>query len=896
MEAKTQPPVGKESTIVERVARIVSSVRGSRPDYTFLAAELEPAIPFDVFGVVLLRHDQQGVRVTVCERTPDGWSARYHQHPFQDSQAQQLKESPATIIRNFPTGLDGLPAQCGDALSGCHDVRSTFIAPLMAETRFLGTLELGSRTMGTYDDPALQRLIHAVVQVLANAIDGAQVGGSVAIQDRQRKALQNVTNALTAQVDLASVLEQIVAGIAQSLNVASAIVVFDQRTGAMRLETQCGLDEAKLRTIIEKTEAANSRSILSAARARRQSCTSDDIGTDSRFPASRAFANELGLRSVCSYPLITGARVYGALLLCSTEAGGFTPLKTDILSLFASQATIAIHNRMLTESVRQRSRFHKALEQLQQIHAADDAQALFLRLQEETKRSFGVSLSSLLYFMSEHLLTRDERELQALFHPAPAEYPPLADTAGWPQEAMSGFSADALFLSIANGHDPFTAHASADAFLAQSAEDERERVQLLAELSRFLVQLKQTPGHGNDAVVVTDLHGLCIFLNSGAEILCGKQRNAASGRPLSDVLARLLPRIRNRDEIRQYLQEFQQEQFFRQEVRCVLAEKPVRQSQEADQQKEAIDRVLSLMGNKTSGQKAARRTDQTASDQYFQLSRYPLVNAQETPAAFVLQIHDVTEQVRDEKNRSALLSTVSHELRTPLTTIKIAVTGLLQQDMERDETTLRELLEDVNAEADRLSMLVNSLVEMSRIEMGALILEKSWCDVVEILDGAFMRQECVTTEHSVITHLQDDLPLIFADHAQLEKVFLHLIENAAQRSPAGGEIEIAIEAYTDAASLASFTRVSISDQGPPILPDEQDRLFKTFYGRNGHGLGLSLAICRGIIEAHHGKISVEESLQSRKTVFTFVIPVHAQDTTSSVSQGEETNYATEERL
>ncbi|HBE27162.1 MAG TPA: hypothetical protein DDW33_15925, partial [Ktedonobacter sp.] len=73
MEAKAQTPTLKESTIVERVARIVSSVRGVNPDYTRLAAELEPAIPFDVFGVVLLRHDRQAVRVTVCQRYRGSW-------------------------------------------------------------------------------------------------------------------------------------------------------------------------------------------------------------------------------------------------------------------------------------------------------------------------------------------------------------------------------------------------------------------------------------------------------------------------------------------------------------------------------------------------------------------------------------------------------------------------------------------------------------------------------------------------------------------------------------------------------------------------------------------------------------------------------------------------------
>jgi len=886
MEAKIHPPTIKESTIVERVARIVSSVRATKPDYTLLAAELEPAIPFDVFGVVLLRHDQQGVRVTVCQRAIAGWSARYHQHPLQDSQAQQLIDAPQTIIRNYPEGLDGLPAQCGDALSGFHYLRSSCITPLMAENRFLGTLELGSRHWQTYDDPTLQRLIQAVVQVLANAIEGAQVGGSAAIQDRQREALKSVSSALTSQVDLSSILHEIVAGITQALNVASALVTFDQRTGATRLETQAGLDEEKLRDIVEKTEATSEEAIIHATLYRRQSCTSDDIGVDQHFPASHAFADELGLRSIYSYPLITGARVYGALLLCSPEAGGFTPLKTDILSLFASQATIAIHNRMLMESAHQRGRFQKALEQLQHVHEGEDAQALFARLHQETERTFNVSLSSLLFFLSEHLLTRGERDLQVLIHPAQPEYPLFADGAGWQQDAVSGIPAETLLSRATDDRDPFSAQVSTITFLTQTAEDEHERVALLGELSRFLLQLKQTPGHANDALVVTDLHGMCLYMNPGAELLCGKQRHAAIGGTLIDIFSQLLPRIRNRDEVRQYLQEFLQEQFFRQELRCVLAEELVQQSQEPDQQIQAINRVLSLMSNKASDRQAARRVDRTATDQYFQLSRYPIVNAQEAPIALVLQIHDVTEQVRDEKNRSALLSTVSHELRTPLTTIKIAVTGLLQPHMARDAQTLHELLAEVNTEADRLTALVNALVDMSRIEMGALVLEKSWCDIVEILDGALTRQKCLTAGHPLRIHLPPDLPLIYADYAQLEKVFINLIGNAVHRSPAGGEIAVVIDADEGAAFPVPALRIRISDQGQPVSADEQDQLFKTFYGSNGHGLGLSLAICQGIIEAHQGKIAVEEVIDGRRTCFTFVIPAHPQSGLPPLSQEE----------
>src|SRR5258707_13314465 len=87
---KAQASLGDESNILERVARIISSVRGAKPDYAHLAAELEPALPFDIFGIVLLRHDRKAVRVTVCQKAGETWVARYHQHPLAESMAEHF--------------------------------------------------------------------------------------------------------------------------------------------------------------------------------------------------------------------------------------------------------------------------------------------------------------------------------------------------------------------------------------------------------------------------------------------------------------------------------------------------------------------------------------------------------------------------------------------------------------------------------------------------------------------------------------------------------------------------------------------------------------------------------------------------------------------------------------
>src|SRR5260370_19525210 len=129
MEAKIHTV--DESAIFERIARIVSSVRGAKSDYTRLAGELEQAVPFDIFGVVLLQYDRLAVRVTVCERENGSWRASYHRHPFADSKIEQIVHFQTLVVKDYPDGLDGPPDESGYALSGFHQLRSTLSVPLI---------------------------------------------------------------------------------------------------------------------------------------------------------------------------------------------------------------------------------------------------------------------------------------------------------------------------------------------------------------------------------------------------------------------------------------------------------------------------------------------------------------------------------------------------------------------------------------------------------------------------------------------------------------------------------------------------------------------------------------------------------------------------------------------
>ncbi len=964
MESGIQAPTQEQSALVERVARIISRVRGAKPDYARLAAELEPAIPFDAFGIVLLRHDREAVRVTVCTRRADGWVAHYHQHPLKESMVERILQrqetrdaldvarselhedtgSPGTGIqadvagievRRYPHGLDGSPAQSGDALSGHPYLHAALIAPLVVEDQVLGSLELGSTRIDAYTGEALQRLISAVASVLAAAIESAQVGGSVEIQDRQREELKNVSSALTSAMDLSMILNRIVAGIAKALNVASAIVTLDRHHGSLKLEAQYGLDLGILCKIIDREIALSEQDIIGFTLRLQQPVISNDIAQDNRFPASQLFTSKLGIRSIFSYPLVIGSTVYGALLLCSPEPGGFTPLKIDILSLFASQATIAIHNSMLLEAARERRRFQEAIENLE--HALrqpglasapqQDDLALFEQVQKESERAFGVSFGSLLHFISDHLLTRSERDLQDILHAVQDEQRakdagPLAGTAIPFLEERTEVLVQTAQAALANTG----LLGDFSAALTTAIDSERTLSSDVTEIAQLYERLTHEM---TNPWFVTDTQGHCIYANAAAEIFCGIRLgldnlgnlgslpfsqaviHRTTSFTLREAFSRLLPRIRNADEVLKYLAEFagpdlansnnggelgeRKRTGFSMEaqptdsLRCVIAADPVpghspesshisqgatgnREPGSYKTSREAIPR------NRFSGRRAML-LDSAPSDRHYQFTRYTLYDPYGQPLANALQIQDVTEQVRDERNKSVLLSTVSHDLRTPLTTVKAAVTGLLQPDVVWDEQMRLEILEDIDSEADHLYALVDSLIEMSRIDMGALVLAKEWCDLVEIVDNTLARAERLLAGHPVRTQFQSHLPLIQVDYVQLERVLHNLIENAIRHSPENAEIIFTIDsvagekvgvALPEASQV--FLRVQVIDHGSGVPESERERIFKTFYSLDPQGIGLGLAICRGIVEAHQGRIWVEPAPDGG-SCFIFVLPI-----------------------
>jgi two-component system sensor histidine kinase KdpD len=231
-------------------------------------------------------------------------------------------------------------------------------------------------------------------------------------------------------------------------------------------------------------------------------------------------------------------------------------------------------------------------------------------------------------------------------------------------------------------------------------------------------------------------------------------------------------------------------------------------------------------------------------------------------------------RILDESDRmkSSLLSSVSHELRTPLSTIKASVTSLLSEDVPWDSDARRELLSAVDEETDHLNQLVGNLLNMSRIEAGGLQLKCHWNVITDIVAGAVKRARLASQGHKIELDIPEDFPLIYVDDVLMEQVFNNLLSNSMKYSPTDSVIQIKARQQD-----AQTVWVQVNNQGPAVSKDDLDKIFDKFHRVTAAdqitGVGLGLSICKGIIEAHHGRIWAENLEQG--FAIRFSLPIHA---------------------
>lgn len=263
-------------------------------------------------------------------------------------------------------------------------------------------------------------------------------------------------------------------------------------------------------------------------------------------------------------------------------------------------------------------------------------------------------------------------------------------------------------------------------------------------------------------------------------------------------------------------------------------------------------------------------------------------------AVLTNRIRKIEQQVKEKDDKAkalklynTLFNSLSHELKTPVATIIAASDNLLEEPSKLSDETKKVLTTEISLAALRLNQQVENLLSMSRLESGFILIKKDWCDIQELVYEAVNRLSQPLKNHQLLVSIEDGLPLYKLDYVLIEQVIYNLLYNAALYTPEFSDILINIKSKTDKANApqikqleqSQFNRennlliIEIEDRGPGFPPDEIAKVFDKFYRmqltKTG-GTGLGLSIVRGFVEAHNGKVVLENVPHGAK--FTVTIP------------------------
>ena len=235
---------------------------------------------------------------------------------------------------------------------------------------------------------------------------------------------------------------------------------------------------------------------------------------------------------------------------------------------------------------------------------------------------------------------------------------------------------------------------------------------------------------------------------------------------------------------------------------------------------------------------------------------------------------------QSEKLKSALLDAVTHDLRTPLTSIKASITTLLDEarapEFALDKESRLEMLQVIDEESDRLNRFISGLIDLARIDAGELQLRRQWGAIDEIVSTALARAQPLTSDHELEVKIDHELPAVRVDERAVSEVVYTLVDNAAKYSPPGTKIKIS------AGLNEGMVQMSVEDEGEGVPVKLRERVFDKFFRatRDGDvsthrpsGTGMGLAIAKGIVEAHEGRIWIESPASGRGSRVVFTLPI-----------------------
>jgi len=238
----------------------------------------------------------------------------------------------------------------------------------------------------------------------------------------------------------------------------------------------------------------------------------------------------------------------------------------------------------------------------------------------------------------------------------------------------------------------------------------------------------------------------------------------------------------------------------------------------------------------------------------------PLISQEDTLINTIATIRDITRFRQADELKSEFVSIVSHELKTPVALIKGYVSTLRRKDVQWDGEVMDDSLQVIEEEADRLTELIEDLLDASRLQVGGIPLKKADIAMHQLVSRMAERLQVQTDRHEILVDIPEDFPIVMADESRIEQVVSNMLSNAIKYAP-GGEIRITSQIHPDQVCIC------VTDEGPGIATGDLPYIFDRFYrarenSRKTKGAGLGLYLARAIIEAHNGRMWADPQVET----------------------------------
>ncbi len=792
------------------------------------------------------------------------------------------------------------------------------LVPVLRQDRLIGVLAVGARPPTLTPSPyqgagrgegqyppetlaALEQLAHQA----AEALEHAQLRAQAQRHQLELTTLHQVGRELEADREPDRLLQLTTAGALRLTGASTAwAVLLDEATGRPAARLAAVRDGGYLTSPPTEQDAALVELVF-----QQSALVVGDVAAD---PQVQSLWTGQGARSLMAVPLQAGTDRVGILVVEDARPQRYDRHDLALLETHANRAALAIRNAQLVATMRQ---FNQELEARVAARTQDLVQAN-LRLHEEKERlavlyeiardlsvspqldevlgkalrlaatAVGAERGSVMV-----LSTRSGRlTFKAVLEPdgrvtmsdQPTQFRLGVGLAGWVAKhrqaaLVPDVAQDARWVDLPETPESIRAavvlplHIGADTlgvlFLAHSqvayfGEDHLRFLSAIAnemaviihnaelyqyiseqaeELARMLHEQEVTAAQSQailesiaDGVIVNDIEGRILLVNPAAEQLLGIHARTIEGHHWQNIGKALVSA--------DYA-----------ELAALLAEATARVSRGGYR---PLQRAVEVEGRAL----------------HVHLS--PVITRAGEPLGLVAVLHDATAEREWERLKTEFVSTVSHELRTPLTSIQGYLDLVLDGDAGEIGPVARDFLQVVKANSERLSRLVDNLLDASRIETGRITLDLVPLQVREIIDEvlAGLHPEIAAQDLAVVVDVPAQLPAVRGDRARVAQIVSNLLRNAIKYTPAGGQVTVTARAWD------THAQISVRDTGIGIAPADQSRIFRKFFRadhplvRQAGGSGLSLFIGKALVELHGGEMWVESEL-GRGSTFSFTLPL-----------------------